>query len=84
MFVTIGKVANELGMDVIGTTLEGSSNNSNAVLTGGTTVATVRLMTRDSFKDKYIKYSRRLHQRIQTRTFSGKRFHLRENNFELQ
>lgn len=64
LFVTIGKVANELGMDVIGTTLEGSSNNSNAVLTGGTTVATVRLMTRDSFKDKYIKYSKRLHVNI--------------------
>lgn len=64
LFVTIGKAAYELGMDVIGTTLEGSSNNGNAVLTGGVTLATVRLMKRESFNDKYKKYTRRLHVKI--------------------
>lgn len=61
LFITIGKVAYELGMDVIGTTLSGSSNNGNAILTGGVTLATVRLMRREAFKDKYKTYSRRLH-----------------------
>lgn len=64
LFITIGKVANELGMDVIGSTLAGSSNNSNCELVGGETIATVRLMKRDSFKDKYIKYSRRLNVQV--------------------
>lgn len=64
LFLTIGKVANDLGMDVLGTTLAGSSNNHNAELTGGETIATIRLMKRSNFRDKYIKYSKRLNVNI--------------------
>lgn len=64
LFLTIGKVADTLQMDVLGTTLAGSSNNHNAELTGGEVVATIRLMKREAFKDKYIRYSRRLNVKI--------------------
>lgn len=61
LYVTIGKVAIELGLDCLGTTIIGNaSNESNVELVGGKTIATINLMTRDSFKDKYKKYMRSL------------------------
>lgn len=61
LYVTIGKVAMELGLDCLGTTIIGNaSNESNVELVGGKTIATINLMTRDSFKDKYKKYMRSL------------------------
>ena len=61
LYATIGKVAMDLGLDCLGTTIIGTaSNESNVELVGGKTIATVNLMTRDSFKDKYKKYMRSL------------------------
>lgn len=61
LYVTIGKVAMELGLDCLGTTIIGNaSNESNVELVGGKTIATINLMTRDRFKDKYKKYMRSL------------------------
>lgn len=64
LFLTVGKVANELGMDVLGTTLAGSSNNHNSEMMNCDTIATVRMMKRDSFNEIYKKYSKRLHVKI--------------------
>lgn len=61
LFVTIGKVAMDLGLDCLGTTIIGTaSNESNVELVGGKTIATINLMTRESFRDKYKKYMRSL------------------------
>ena len=59
LFGTIGHVADTLEMDVLGTTMIGSSNINNAKVVKGEEYGKMYHYKRDSFKDIYKKYIRR-------------------------
>lgn len=59
MFGLIGHVADELGMDVLGTTFVTSSNINNAAVVEGEHLASTFLYKREVFKKRYKKYIRR-------------------------
>lgn len=57
LFITIGKVSLDLGLDVIGTAILGSNSNyGNILKVGGTPIATHFEIKRSSFMTKYNKY----------------------------
>lgn len=55
LFITVGKCSNDLQLDVLGTTLEGSSNVHNSEIINGEHVGYLFRYRREDFENKYKK-----------------------------